>query len=113
MLEELISKILPPLIHIFELMGIIILCVGGFKAFYNYIKSLISKKFYPVKHQFATSMATALEFKLGAEILKTVLIKSIDELIILGSIFLLRVLMTFVITWEIKQDKNNSQNKEK
>ncbi|MFR9295691.1 MAG: DUF1622 domain-containing protein [Turicibacter sanguinis] len=36
--------------------------------------------------------------------LKTVLIQSLNELIILGSIFLLRVLMTIVIQWEMKED---------
>ena len=49
-------------------------------------------------------MATGLEFKLAAEILKTVLIQSLSELLILGSIFLLRVLMTIVIEWEMKED---------
>ena len=104
-MEHLFEQYVPILIHIFELMGIFILTIGGFKAFYSYVTSLREKGPYTIKYQFASSLATALEFKLAAEILKTVLIKSLDELLILGSIFILRVLMTFVLEWEIRHDR--------
>ena len=82
MLEHIFDKLLPILIHIFELMGVIVLTVGAFTAFYHYVKSKFGKEGYSLKYQFANSMITALEFKLAAEILKTVLVKSLDELII-------------------------------
>ncbi|MDE5977312.1 MAG: DUF1622 domain-containing protein [Turicibacter sp.] len=112
MLEQIVDETLPIIIKILEAMGIFIITLGGFRAFYQYIKTLILKDHYSVKHQFANSMATGLEFKLAAEILKTALIQNLNELLILGSIFLLRVLMTIVIEWEIKEDekkKNNSR----
>ena len=93
MLKNFVDEILPIIIGILETMGIFIITLGAFRAFYHYMKTLIFKDHYPVKHQFANSMATGLEFKLAAEILKTVLIQSLSELLILGSIFLLRVLM--------------------
>ena len=105
MLEELITHYLPFPIHILELMGIIVITIGAFKAFYFYIKAMLSKKHYPVKYQFAESMAMALEFKLAAEILKTVLVRSLQEIAILGAIVVLRILITLIIYWEIKQDQ--------
>lgn len=110
-MEHLIETILPFLIHIFEIMGIFILGVAGFKAFFAYLKPSRMSNPHEMKYQFAASMATALEFKLGAEILKTVLIKSFDEIIILASIFALRVLMTFILEWEIKQGKAHHSSK--
>ena len=104
MLKNFVDEILPIIIGILETMGIFIITLGAFRAFYHYMKTLIFKDHYPVKHQFANSMATGLEFKLAAEILKTVLIQSLSELLILGSIFLLRVVMTIVIEWEMKED---------
>ena len=104
MLEHFITQYLPFLLHILEIMGIIVLTIGAFKGFYHYIKSLITKDYYSIQYQFATSMAMALEFKLAAEILKTVLVRTLDEIIILGSIILLRALMTLIIHWEIKQE---------
>lgn len=108
MFESMIKETLPFIISILEIMGIFIITVGAFRAFYHYMKTLLIKDHYPIKHQFANSMATGLEFKLAAEILKTVLIQSLNELIILGSIFLLRVLMTIVIQWEMKSDTKNA-----
>ncbi len=108
MLEELIVHYLPIPIHILELMGIIVITIGAFKAFYQYIKTLLSQDHYPVKYQFANAMAMALEFKLAAEILKTVLVRSLQEIAILGAIVLLRILITLIIYWEIKQD--NAEN---
>lgn len=114
MLEELMTKYIPILVSIFEIMGVIIITIGAFKAFYFYLSNGLFSKKYGFKHQFATAMATGLEFKLAAEILKTVLVKTLDELVILGAVFLLRVLMTFVIEWEIKQDsKENNIVKDK
>lgn len=104
MLKNFVDEILPIIIGILETMGIFIITLGAFRAFYHYMKTLIFKDHYPAKHQFANSMATGLEFKLAAEILKTVLIQSLSELLILGSIFLLRVVMTIVIEWEMKED---------
>ena len=111
MLEELMTKFIPILVNIFEFMGVIVITMGAFTAFYYYLRKALFKKDFAFKHQFATAMATGLEFKLAAEILKTVLVKSLDELVILGAVFLLRVLMTFVIEWEIKQDNNSQNNK--
>lgn len=104
MFENIVESVLPIIIGILETMGIFIITLGAFRAFYHYMKTLIFKAHYPIKHQFANSMATGLEFKLAAEILKTVLIQSLQELVILGSIFLLRVLMTVVIEWEMRED---------
>lgn len=111
MLEEFMTKYIPILVSIFEFMGVVVISIGAFTAFYYYIRKVLFKIDVSVKHQFATAMATGLEFKLAAEILKTVLVKNLDELVILGAVFLLRVLMTVVIEWEIKQDNNENNEK--
>lgn len=104
-MEELMTKYLPIIIHILELMGIFVITIGAFKAFYHYLKSLFGNDNYPLKYQFANSMAMGLEFKLSAEILKTVLIRNLSELAIVASIIILRAFMTFIIQYEMKQDK--------
>ena len=101
-MEELFNKYLPILIHLFELMGILILTLGVFTAFYHYIKKRFFKKDINIKYEFADVMITTLDFKLAAEILKTVTIKSMDELVILASVFIIRIIMTFVLEKEMK-----------
>ncbi|MBX9136047.1 DUF1622 domain-containing protein [Clostridium sp. K12(2020)] len=105
MLEELFNKYLPILIHLFELMGILILTLGVFTAFYHYIQKRFFKKDVNIKYEFADVMITTLDFKLAAEILKTVTIKSMDELVILASVFIIRIIMTFVLEKEMKIEK--------
>ena len=104
-LEELFNKYLPILIHLFELMGILILTLGVFTAFYHYIQKRFFKKDVNIKYEFADVMITTLDFKLAAEILKTVTIKSMDELVILASVFIIRIIMTFVLEKEMKIEK--------
>ena len=104
-MEELFNKYLSILIHLFELMGILILTLGVFTAFYHYIQKRFFKKDVNIKYEFADVMITTLDFKLAAEILKTVTIKSMDELVILASVFIIRIIMTFVLEKEMKIEK--------
>ena len=105
-MEELFNKYLPILIHLFELMGILILTLGVFTDFYHYIKKRFFKKDINIKYEFADVMITTLDFKLAAEILKTVTIKSMDELVILASVFIIRIIMTFVLEKEMKIEES-------
>ena len=57
----------------------------------------------------AQGIALALEFKLGSEVLRTVVVRSTSELLIAGAIVLLRAAMTFLIHWEIKNEKAEHQ----
>lgn len=105
-MEELFNKYLPILIHLFELMGILILTLGVFTAFYHYIQKRFFKKDVNIKYEFADVMITTLDFKLAAEILKTVTIKSMDELIILASVFIIRIIMTFTLEKEMEIEES-------
>lgn len=106
MLEELFNKYLPILINILESMGIIVVVIGAISAFYRYIKSTFFNINYPIKYTFANDLAMGLEFKLAGEILKTVLIRSIDELLIIAAVSLLRGFLSLLIYWEMKNEKN-------
>ena len=46
----------------------------------------------------------ALEFKLGGEILRTVVVRDMAEIMQVGAIILLRAALTFLIHWEIKNE---------
>ncbi len=103
-LETIIQDYIPMIINILELMGISILVIGALKAFYHYIRSLFIEDNYHLKYQFANSMAMGLEFKLAAEILKTVIVTDMRDIFMLGAIIVLRVILTFVIHWDMKEE---------
>lgn len=112
-LENIIKLIVPYIVHTLELIGIFIIAVGTVKSFYKYVKTIANPDKNQIKIDFAESIALALEYKLAGEIIKTVIIRSMNELIILGAVVLIRLIFTFVIDWEIKQydNKNNNENK--
>ena len=101
-LHEFIEITLPYLISIFEIIGIFVVCWSGIQGFWQYFQNTFMKKHLALQTHLAKGLATGLEFKLGAEILKTVLVQDLDELIILGAVFVLRALMSILIHFELK-----------
>lgn len=83
-----------------ELFGICILVFSAIKAFIFWMRRDDS-----IRLQLAQGIALALEFKLGGEVLRTVVVREWAELGILGAIILLRATLTFLIHWEIKNEK--------
>lgn len=102
-LENLIAVILPPIISCCELIGIFVVTVSAAVAFVAYLKGLITRKRTNFKFELAQGLASGLEFKMAAEILKTVLVQSLEELIILGAVILLRALLSWLIHSEMKR----------
>ena len=102
MLERLIETILPEIISILELMGITVVTISAIGAFWRYLKSLVTRTPCDVKFALANGLALSLEFKMAAEILKTVLVREMQELMVLGAVILLRALLSFLIHFEMK-----------
>ena len=57
-----------------------------------------------IRLNLANGLALGLEFKLGSEILRTVVVRELNELLIVGGIIILRAALTFLIHWEIKEE---------
>lgn len=91
----------PLVIHFLEITGIIIIAYGSIKAIWFFILSKFDLNNHAVKLTLGEAMSLALEFKLGAEIIKTVIVRDLNELFILGFVVVLRIVLTFVIHWEI------------
>ncbi len=103
--ESVVRLIVPEVIGGIELMGILVIIVGSLKAFYMYAKSLLTHSHYPIKLTLGNSLALGLEFKMGSEILRTLMIQEINEIMILGAIIILRALLSILIHYEVKQEK--------
>ena len=53
----------------------------------------------------AEGIAIALTFKMGGEVLRTVIVREWQELLVLGAIVLLRTIMSFIIHFEIRSER--------
>lgn len=90
------------LILVVEFIGIVILIYAVVSA----VIGLIRRQEH-VRLKLAEGIALALEFKMGGELLRTVIVREWNELLILGAIILLRAALTFLIQWEIKIERKN------
>ena len=104
---NLLSNIEETLIYIvdfgtilLELFGVIVLISTAIKSFLRWFRRDTKLRLY-----LAQGIAISLEFKMGSEVLRTVVVREWSELGILGAVILLRGLLTFLIHWEIKHEK--------
>ena len=84
-----------------ELAGIIVLISTAFICFVKWVR----RDRENIRLDLAQGIALALEFKMGGEVLRTVIVREMGELLVLGAIILLRAAMTFLIHWEIVNEK--------
>lgn len=87
-------------ILLMEIAGVAVLIATGIKGFIGWIR-----KRSDTRLKLAEGIALALTFKMGGELLRSVIIRDWNELLILGAIVVLRGLLTFLIQWEIKNEK--------
>lgn len=102
MLEHFIELVLGSLIPLCELMGIFIVAVSAVRAFAGYLKGLLTGRHINIKFELAKGLELSLEFKMAAEILKTVLVRDLNELVVLGAVIVLRALLSLLIHVEMK-----------
>ena len=88
-----------------ELAGIAILLITVVKSIIGYFR-----KDDHIRLDLAEGIALALEFKLGGEVLHTVITRQWEELGILGAVIALRAALTVLLHWEIKNEESRPEN---
>ena len=114
-LHSFLEVALPYAITFFEIVGILVVCWAGIHGFWQFFQNTFMKKTFDLQTNIARGLAVGLEFKMAAEILKTVLIQDLQEIYMLGAVILLRALLSFLIHFEINANKkhgNASDGKE-
>ena len=67
------------------------------------------KKDRELRLKLAEGIVLSLEFKMGSELLRTVIVRDFSELGILGAVIILRGALAFLIHWEIKNERENTR----
>ncbi len=105
--EHLLTEIVDIGILLFEFMGVFVLIASGIRGIFEY---LCRSPF--TRLNLAKGMAMGLEFKLGSEILRTVVVREFNEIFLVAGIILLRAALTFLIHWEIKNEEKQTAEME-
>ncbi|HIT94336.1 MAG TPA: DUF1622 domain-containing protein, partial [Candidatus Faecivivens stercoripullorum] len=103
-LENLVKWMAEYSLILFEVVGVVVIAVAGVCGVVNYIR-----RDPLTRLKLAKGMAMGLEFKLGGEILRTVVVRDLSEIMIVGAIILLRAALTFLIHWEIKNEEEDNE----
>lgn len=101
-LDLLLRHLVDFAIVIFELMGVLVIIIAGAHGILDYVR-----KNPCIRLNLAKGMALGLEFKLGSEILRTVIVRDVKEIMTVAGIIALRAALTFLIHWEIKVEEEN------
>ena len=101
-LETYMYDIVEVCTSLLEFFGIVVLVTSAVRAFIRWIR----RDRQNIRLDLAQGIALALEFKMGGEVL-TVVVREWSELGILGAIIVLRAMLTFLIHWEIKNEKKD------
>lgn len=108
LLHSTLSLVVDYAIIFFEFMGVLVLILAGIRGVINYFhKSPLTRL------DLAKGMAMGLEFKLGSEILRTVVVRELKEILTVAGIIALRAALTFLIHWEIKTEEASGEFEEK
>lgn len=94
------------IVHILELMGVAVILVGAVRDFFWYFRG----RAVNIRLDLARSLALGLEFKLGGEILRTVIVRELSEIAAVGAIIVLRAALSFLIHWEIRHIGEDEQS---
>ncbi len=101
LLETILHSFVNLAMLLFEYIGVGVITFSGIQGIVNYVRRNPDTRLILAK-----GLAMGLEFKLGSEILRTVVVRSLDEIYIVASIIALRAVLTFLIHWEIKNEEN-------
>ena len=107
--EYFIENIAHIVTYTLEMIGIVVIAVGAFSSIIKQCVNSVKKKESNIKIDLGNWLALGLEFKMGAEIIKTVIARDLQELAILGVIIGLRAILALLIHWEIKTEMKEQE----
>lgn len=106
-IEHIFEMVVHFCILLIELAGTVVIVWSMFRGFVGFVK-----KDEDTRIQLAQGIMLGLEFKIGSEVLRSVIVSSWNELGTLAAIILLRSLLTLLLHWEIEAEEKRQAKQE-
>ena len=103
-LKEFILKGGEVAVLFFELLALVMSIYAGCKGAIS-----LFKKDDNVALDLLKGFSTGPSFLLGAEILKTIALEEVSELMMVGGVIVMRVALSILIHWEMKQEQHERE----
>ena len=108
--EEFIVSIFTPITEVIDLVAILFILWGFIKAMYDFFalriknKTLSGKNIKAIRCYMGTYLLLGLEIMIVADIIKTVLNQTTEELIFLGGIVVIRTILSYFLNKESEEE---------
>ena len=99
-MEHILMSVTNVSILIFEYIGVAVILWAGIRGIIYYVRRREDARMV-----LARGLAAGLEFKIGSEILRTVIVRNFSEIAMVAGIVLLRAVLAFLIHWEIRNEQ--------
>ena len=106
-IEHIFEMVVHFCILLIELAGTVVIVWSMFRGFVGFVR-----KDENTRIQLAQGIMLGLEFKIGSEVLRSVIVSSWNELGTLAAIILLRSLLTLLLHWEIEAEEKRKAKQE-
>lgn len=107
-MDALLTTVLTVSSHLLEVLGTIIIIYAAGKTFIYFLRTRGCDR--EARLDFARYLVFALEYKLAGEILRTVIVRSVQEVLVLASVVALRFVLNLILHWEIHQEQRDKAN---
>lgn len=112
--DDILSWVLATLIFLANLAGGIVVGVAVIHGLWRYLRNLLhtdggEAPKEAIRLSLGRSLALALEFQVAADILGTALHPTVDDVILLGAIVLLRTILNFFLNRELREVEQRAQ----
>lgn len=114
-MEELLNILEENFTVLVEYLILFVEFVGVFVVVGAIIRGIVDaiKKDEHMRLNLVEGIALAMSFKIGGELLRTVIVRNWDEILLLAAVILLRAALTFYIQWEIRIEKKKKEERER
>lgn len=93
-------------IYFIEFLGILVILVSMLRGIRGFLQGRDS-----IRLELAQGIMLGLEFKIGSEVLRSVIVSGWNELLTLGAVILLRALLTLLLHWEIGEEEKRQDRR--
>ena len=104
-MEIALAVSVPLISGIAELIGLLIIVVSLLRTTYHYLRVVLFHDDYDYHLEMSTGLITALEFLMAAEVSKTILLPSLDAVLLLVATFGSRALMSILLRVEMRSER--------
>ena len=104
-MDTALAVAVPLISGIAELIGLLIIVVSLLRTTYHYMRVVLFHDDYDYHLEMSTGLITALEFLMAAEVSKTILLPSLDAVLLLVATFGSRALMSILLRVEMRSER--------